>query len=112
MEFFYRVLDERLQDGFIIVNRYTGTSDYFHLVKVLKAQKEKAKKHKGTGDNGASDDVYASGNEPSQTVKNKVEIVVQYIIEHYTEKVKIPDANNGAAGGQSANQMLGSKQRP
>ena len=31
----------RLNDGFIIVNRYTGTADYFHLVKVLRAYKER-----------------------------------------------------------------------
>ena len=40
MEFFYRVLGMRLCDGFILVNRYTGTSDYFHLVKVLRAYKD------------------------------------------------------------------------
>ena len=40
MEFFYRVLSMRLSDGFILVNRYTGTSDYFHLVKVLRAYKD------------------------------------------------------------------------
>ena len=46
MEFFNRVLTMRLQDGFILVNRYTGTSDYFHLVKVLKAYKTQTNKGK------------------------------------------------------------------
>ena len=41
MEFFHRVLEMRLKDGFIIVNRYTGTNDYFHLVKVLRAHKDR-----------------------------------------------------------------------
>ena len=45
MEFFNRVLKMRLEDGFIIVNRYTGTSDYFHLVKVLRAYKDKIHFH-------------------------------------------------------------------
>lgn len=52
IEFFSRVLDMRLKDGFIIVNRYTGTSDYFHLVKVLRAYKDRVNhknKYKAAG---------------------------------------------------------------
>lgn len=83
MEFFNRVLAMRLKDGFIIVNRYTGTSDYFHLVKVLRAYKEPfgPRKYKSNTD---VHDVRDTKNE-------KVEIVVQYVIEHYTEKIKSDD---------------------
>ena len=43
MEFFNRVISQRLSDGFIIVNRYSGTSNYFHLVKVVRAHKDRFK---------------------------------------------------------------------
>ena len=78
----------RLNDDFIIVNRYTGTNDYFHLVKVVRAYKDPIhlKKHKGnTSDLGTG-----------EVQKNeKVEILVQYIMELYTEKVKV--ANKSTA---------------
>ena len=51
MEFFNRVISQRLSDGFIIVNRYSGTSDFFHLVKVLRAHKDRftVNRQKGRG---------------------------------------------------------------
>lgn len=40
LQFFQRVLEQRLKDGFLIVNRFSETSDYFHLIKIIKAEKE------------------------------------------------------------------------
>ena len=43
MEFFNNVISQRLSDGFFIVNRYSGTSDFFHLVKIIRAHKDRFK---------------------------------------------------------------------
>lgn len=64
------------------MNRYTGTSDYFHLVKVLRAYKDRVHLNKFKGKNSE----LGKGEVPKN---EKVEIVVQYIIEQYTEKIKV-----------------------
>ena len=73
MEFFNRVLELRLRDGFIIVNRYTGTSDFFHLVKVLKAYKDGVK-HKNKYKPSANSSELPGA--PEAQKNEKVEIVV------------------------------------
>lgn len=55
LQFFQRVLNQRLKDGFVMVNRYNETSDYYHMIKVIQGEKvprpvKKDKKDKGKPD--------------------------------------------------------------
>lgn len=91
MEFFYGVLQQRLNDGFVVVNRYQGTNDFFHLVKVLEARKNpykggytggKGKKYKRTASgirsNYSEEKMFGQNDE---VMKNeKVDIVLQFLI--------------------------------
>lgn len=40
LQFFQHVLKQRIKDGFVLVNRYRETSEYYHLIKVMKAEKD------------------------------------------------------------------------
>ena len=84
VEFFNKVVEQRLSDGFIIVNRYTGSSDFFHLVKVLKAYKDKIKMTSSK----VARCGYAGVMENDKPKNEKVEVVVQYIIQHKTETIQ------------------------
>lgn len=80
-ELYLKILDQRLKDGFTVVNRLQGINDHYHLIKVLRASKDcqylssRNDKHRAGSIHSAEPILV----EPNLKLE-KIDIVVQFII--------------------------------